>query len=109
MSFDALLRHTLVVKRNAATGTVDEYGQPVTVETTVATVAGRIEPKSAREVALLSQAGAVVSTHTGFLRPVAGLDTGCWIESGGVRYDITGMPDAAGAVHHLELALVAVV
>lgn len=109
MSFDALLRHTLVVKRLAATGTFDDYGQPATAETTVATVAGRIAPKSVREVALLSQAGAVVSTHTGYIRPLPGLDTGCWIESGGVRYDIVGMPDAAGQGHHLELELVAVV
>lgn len=94
---------------DAGTATFDDYGQPVTAETTVATVAGRIAPRSAREVALLSQAGAVVSTHTGYLWPLAGLDTGCWIESGGVRYDITGMSDAAGAGHHLELALVAVI
>lgn len=123
MSFDDLLRHTLVVKRQVqATVPVhvpagptdgdpvfDDYGQPVTAEATVATVAGRIAPKSAREVALLSHAGAVVSTHTGYLWPLAGLDTGCWIESGGVRYDITGLSDAAGAGHHLELALVAVI
>lgn len=111
MSFDALLRHTLVIKRMAETAppTKDEYGQPITAEATVATVPGRITPKNAREVALLSQAGAVVSTHTGFLRPLAGLDTGCWIECGGIRYDLVGINDAAGAGHHLELQLVAVV
>lgn len=123
MSFDALLRHTLVIKRNVQTTVpvhvppeptdgdpvFDEYNQPVMAETTVATVAGRIQPKTAREVVLLAQAGAVVSTHTGFIRPLAGLDTGCWIESGGIRYDIVGMPDAAGHGHHTELELVAVV
>lgn len=123
MSFDDLLRHTLVVKRQVQTTVpvhdpaeptdgdpiFDDYGQPVMAEATVATVAGRIAPKSAREAALLSQAGAVVSTHTGYIWPLPGLDTGCWIESGGVRYDIVGMPDAAGQGHHLELALVAVV
>lgn len=109
MSFDDLLRHTLVVKRLAASGSLDDYGQPVTAEATVAVVAGRIAPKSAREVALLSGAGAVIATHTGYIRPLVGLDAGCWIESGGVRYDIVGLPDAAGAGHHLELALVAVI
>lgn len=109
MSFDDLLRHTLVVKRMTATGATDDYGQPVATETTLATVAGRITPKNAREVALLSQAGAVISDHTAYLWPLAGLDTGCWIESGGVRYDITGINDAAGAGHHLELDLKAVV
>ena len=108
MSFDDLLRHTLVIKRNVATGAFDGYGQPVTAETTVTTVSGRITPKNAREVALLSQAGAVVSTHTAYLWPLAGLDTGCWIETGGVRYDITAINDAAGAGHHLILGLVAV-
>lgn len=123
MTFDALLRHTLVVKRNVQTTVpahdppeptdgdpvFDDYGQPVMAATTVATVAGRIAPKSAREAALVSQAGAVVSTHTGYLWPLAGLDTGCWIECGGVRYDITGVSDAAGQGHHLQLDLVAVV
>lgn len=123
MSFDALLRHTLVIKRNVQTTVpahdppeptdgdpvFDDYGHPVMAAATVATVAGRIQPRSAREVALTSQAGAVVSTHTGFVRPLAGLDTGCWIECGGTRYDIVGMPDAAGAGHHLELELKAVV
>lgn len=111
MSFDALLRHTLVVKQMTPGDPMilDDYGQPVVTETTLATVPGRITPKSAREVALASQAGAAVSTHTGFLRPLAGLHTGCWIECGGIRYDLVGMPDAAGHGHHLELELVAVV
>lgn len=109
MSFDDLLRHTLVVKRNAAGGTFDDYGQPVTTPTTVATVAGLIQPRRAQEVALASQAGAVIGDHVAFMWPLSGLDTGCWIESGGVRYDILSMPDAAGQGHHLELELRAVV
>lgn len=108
MSFDDLLRHTLVVKRLAASGTLDANGQPLTTETTVATVAGRITPKSAREVALASQAGAVIGSHTGYVRPLAGLGTDCWIESGGVRYDVVSIADAGGQGHHLELALEAV-
>jgi hypothetical protein len=114
MSFDDLLNHTLVIRRLAPTLDVDgapildAYGQPVSGEVTLATVAGRIEPRSAREVALLSGAGAVVSTDIGYLYPLAGLGTDCWIESEGIRYDITAMPDAAGQGHHLELALTAV-
>jgi hypothetical protein len=50
-----------------------------------------------------------VSTHTAYIWPLTGLTTACWIESGGVRYDITGLPDAGGAGHHLELDLQAVV
>ena len=109
MSFDDLLIHTLVVKRLTDAGGTDDYGQPVTPETTFATVKGRIEPKTASEVALLSQGGAVVSSHVGYIWPLAGLTTADWIESGDVRYDITGMPDGGGAGHHLELELRAVV
>ena len=114
MSFDDLLIHSLVVKRMAVTLDVngdpilDTYNQPVSAPATLATVKGRIRPRTAREVPLTSEAGAVVSTHIGDIRPLAGLGTDCWIESGGVRYDVTGMPDAAGAGHHLMLDLQAV-
>jgi hypothetical protein len=110
VSFDSLLRHTLTVKRNAVADppTYDEYNQPVTTVVTVATVKGLIQPRKAHEVALASQAGAVVGSHVGYMRPLAGLTTGDWIERGGIRYDVLAMPDAAGQGHHLELALQAV-
>jgi len=108
MSFDDRLLHTLVVKRMVATAAVDDYGQTIPREMTVATVRGLIQPRSARELALTSQAGAVIGEHVGYLRPLAGLGTDCWIEMGGVRFDILSMPDAAGQGHHLELALKAV-
>lgn len=93
---------------DAGSVTLDDYGQAVYAPEVLATVDGRIRPRTAREVPLTSQAGAVVSTHIGDLYPVTSLTTACWIVSGGVRYDITGMPDAAGAGHHLMLDLVAV-
>lgn len=119
MSLDALLRHTLVVKHLAQTTVpvhdpagptdgdpvYDGYGQPVTAEETLATVAGLVQPRRAREVELASQAGAVIGEHVGYVRPLAGLGTDCWVEVGGVRYDIVSMPDAAGLGHHLELGL----
>ena len=105
MSFDDRLRHQLVVKRMVATGTLDDYGQPVAVEATIATVPGLVQPRRAREVALASQAGAVIGEHVGYVRAIAGLDTDCWLEVGGVRYDLLSMPDAGGVGHHLELDL----
>jgi hypothetical protein len=93
---------------DAGTPTVDEYGQPVTSPITVATVAGLIQPRSAREIALTSQAGAVVGDHIAYMAPLAGLSTDCWIERDGNRFDILSMPDAAGLGHHLEVALKAV-
>jgi hypothetical protein len=74
----------------------------------VSTVEGRIRPLTAREAPLLGQGGAVATTHACDIYPVADLDTDCWIECEGVRYDITAMPDAAGAGHHLVLGLAAV-
>ena len=93
---------------DAGAETLDDYGQPVTAETTLATVAGLIQPRRAHEVELASQAGAVIGSHVGYMRPLANLGTDCWIEYGGVRYDILSMPDAAGLGHHLELDLRAV-
>lgn len=118
MSFDDRLLHTLVIKRASVTldgedaPVLDDYGQPVTGETTFAVVDGLIQPVQPRdphEVPLVSQGGAVISTHVGYMRPLAGLTTADWIEHDGIRYDITGMPDAAGLGHHLELALRAVI
>ena len=114
MSFDDLLIHELVIWHTAPLVDVDGhpvldgYGKPTVGPAILATVDGRIRPITAREVPLVSEAGAVVSTHAGDVYPVAGLTTACWIESGGVRYDIIGIGDAAGAGHHLALELVAV-
>jgi hypothetical protein len=89
----------------AGTATFDDYGQPVTAVTTVATVSGLIQPRRAREVELASQAGAVIGEHVGYLDPLTGLTTADWIEVGGVRYDILSIADAGGVGHHLELGL----
>ena len=111
MSFDRLLRHTLTVKRTApvtdgsGAPVLDEYRQPVMAATTVATVPGLVQPRSAREVALASQAGAAIGDHVGYLRPLAGLTTRDWLEVGGARYDIVSVYDAGGQGHHLELGL----
>jgi hypothetical protein len=105
MGIETRYRHTLVIKRASATGAFDVYGQPVTVETTFATVPGLVQPRSAREVAAAGQAGAVVGQHVGYLAPLAGLTTADWILLGSVRYDIVSIADAAGLGHHLEIGL----
>jgi hypothetical protein len=92
---------------------LDELGQPVTADDSKPGIAAAIQPKSAREVAAIHQAGASISTHTIYtierdfstadaivhdpeLCPVtADLPAG--------RYELTGIPDAAGVGHHLEL------
>lgn len=105
MSFDSLLVHELVVRRQSATGALDEWGQPVSTVVTVATVPGLVQPRSAEEVALASQAGAVIGQHRAFLRPLDGLGTDCWIEYGGERYDVLSIADAGGRGHHVEIDL----
>jgi hypothetical protein len=93
---------------DAGTASVDDYGQPVTAETTIATVPGLVQPRAAREVALASQAGASIGEYVCYMDLLPGLTTACWIELAGKRYDIVSLPDAAGLGHHLEAGLRAV-
>ena len=108
MSIQELYLHTLVVKRNEATGDVDEYNQPETAPVTVATVPGLIQPRSAREVAASSNGGADIGQHVAYLDLLEGIDTDAWIEKDGIRFDIVSIADAGGVGHHLELGLVRV-
>ena len=67
--------HTLSIERpHGADGVdvdtdvdLDEYGQPVRSFTELAEVPGLVQPKTAREIALASQAGAAIGNHTIFL------------------------------------------
>ena len=105
MSFDGLLIHKLAVER-ATSGPPAEYGQPTRTYATLATFRGRIEPKSAREVAQLSGAGAVVSDHTLRTRPrdLRASDRIRFEPDDGRRFEITGMR-LIGARHHLTIDL----
>jgi head-tail adaptor len=108
MSFTSLLRHTVEVRRRVAVldaglPTYDERGQPITALASKGTVRCRIEPLSAREVALLSQAGPVVGDHRLFM--VAGTDV---LESdqlvdGDRLFEVHRIDDLGGAGRYLEL------
>lgn len=104
MSFDSRLVHSLVIEREAA-GTVDEYNQPTQTWSTLSEVPGLLQPKTAREVAQLNQAGAVVSTHTIYMRPteVQPADRIRVVVGPPGTYQIDGVRDAAGLGHHLEI------
>ena len=106
MSFEGLLIHKLAVER-ATSGALDGYGQPSRTYATLATFRGRIEPKSAREVGLLSQAGAVVSDHTLYTRPrdIRESDRIRFDPADGRLFEITGIRDTAGSGHHLSVDL----
>lgn len=107
MSFDDLLIHSLAVER-ATSGALDGYGQPARTYATLATFRGRIEPKSAREMAQVNQAGAVVSDHALRTRPrdLRAADRIRFEPTDGRLFEITGIRDIAGAGHHLTVDLV---
>lgn len=107
MSFDRLLIHTLVIER-ATAGAVDAYNQPTLAWATLATKAGRIQPKMPDEIAQLNEAGAVVSTHTAWLWPTDVTEADRfssadeWVTG---TYQIDGVRPVMGRgqVHHFEL------
>jgi hypothetical protein len=101
MSFSGLLEHrlALVTPTFAVVG-----GETVQTGTDVVPVDGLVQPRTAQEIAALTQAGAEISTHVIFLdlRDVA---PGTWISDTpagtGQRYDITGVRrfDYGGSPH----------
>jgi head-tail adaptor len=104
MSFDSRLVHRLAIERSTA-GAVDDQNMPAQTWSTLAEVAGLIQPKSARETAQLNQAGVVVSTHTIYLRPtdITEADRIRAITGPPGTYQLDGIRDAAGLGHHLEI------
>lgn len=102
MSFDSLLRHELVIKR-LGPGAVNDWNQPTRTPATFATVRGLVQPKSAQELSQANEAGPVVSTHTIFARPIAGLKESDRIEVGGDVYQIDAINDAGGQGRHVEI------
>ena len=81
-------------------------GQPVYAWATLATVNGSIQPKTAREVALESQGGATITDTKIYLEPTDVLAADrirLAADTSGPYYEITGVRDAAGRGHHLEL------
>jgi head-tail adaptor len=112
MSFARLLRHEVSIVRRVAVldagePTYDGYGQPVTELATVGTWQCRIEPKalaSARELPLLSQAGAIIADHTLWGYPADLSEADRLVEvTDGREFEVTAIEDAGGAGHHIEV------
>lgn len=104
MGFDTLLIHRLAIER-ATEGAVDDQNMPAQTWTTLAEVAGLIQPKSALETRQLNEAGVVVSTHTIYLRPtdITAADRIRAVTGPPGTYQLDGIRDAAGMGHHLEI------
>lgn len=115
MSFAGLLRHKLIIERpyqvfDAGDPALDDYGQPVRQYETLAHVRGLVQPRSAREqaareVALVSQAGAAISDHTIFLLPtdLTTADRIRYDPDDGRSYEVMSIRDGGGQGHHLEV------
>ena len=99
-----LLRHRLVIER-VTNGAVDDRNMPAQTWATLAEVPGLVQPKSAKELAQLSQGGPVSSDHTIFLMPtdLRESDRIRFDPDDGRRYEVVGVRDAAGWGHHLEV------
>lgn len=109
----SIVRHVAVLDGDEAT--YDDFGQPVFADSTLASgVAAGIQPKSARELAAISQAGVTDATHTIYMLPrdvstgdqIVHVQSVCPmpVDLPDVTYQVTSIPDAAGAGHHLELS-----
>jgi head-tail adaptor len=116
VSIGSRLTHTVTIERSSSSGDPDdddEYGQPVRSPSTIATVRAAIQPKSDREVALTSQAGAALSDYRIYLLPTDLTTADAIIHDAqdcpmrpdlpDARFEIVGVPDAAGLGHHLEV------
>lgn len=115
MSFDSLLTHIVHIERDVETGADDDYGQAVTRPEVGQNFKAAIQPRSAREMALLTQAGAPLSDHTIFMRArllaqsdkIVHDSTLCALpetrDLPTATFEIDGIRNAAGLGHHLEV------
>lgn len=115
MSFRSLLRHVVHIERDVDSGTEDDYGQSVTVPSVGEDFRAAIQPKSIREVALLSQAGATVGDWTIYALPrqvstgdrIVHESSTCPVPETAdlpdATFELSGIRNAAGLGHHLEI------
>jgi hypothetical protein len=103
---DRLIHPLNIVRQPWDDANRDEHGQPTPGVPSVTAVSGLVQPKSAKEVANITQAGAAVSDHVIFL-PVVDLIAADAIEhdpDDGRRYEIVGVREFAfGSSPHLEV------
>ena len=105
MSFDARMIHTIVIER-PNDGAVNEYNDITTTYVELATVKGLVQPKRAREIAQLNEAGAVASTYTIYMRPTEVQPSDrLRVDDGAMAgtYEIDSVRNAAGLDHHFEI------
>lgn len=114
MPIERFLTHRVSIVRHTDTLSEDDYGQPIrTTDTLASLVPAAIMPKSDRELANVSEAGAALSDHKIYMLPRDITTADRIVHEAGVCpmvvdlpdgvYEITGVPSASGAGHHLEI------
>lgn len=110
------LTHTVTIEPSTfdgVPGNDDEYGQPDRVPGTPVTVKAAIQPKSDQEIALTTQAGGALADYRIYLLPMSLTTSAAIVHDAqdcpmrpdlpDARFEIIGVPDAAGLGHHLEV------
>lgn len=93
------LAHVLTVERPYGVDTgspgidVDDYNQPVREFRELAEVRGLVQPKTAREMALVSQGGPELGDHTIYLLRRDLTTSDRIVDATGTRYEIVGIRD----------------
>ena len=121
MSLSRFLNHRVSIVRRMVVldgmdqPVLDDYGQPTWMQEAIAAdVPAGIQPKRAMQMAAISQAGVTDADHTIYLFPqdittadaVVHTAASCPVANDlpDATYQVTTVPDAAGAGHHLEVS-----
>ena len=115
MSFSSLLTHTVHIERDEDSEQEDPYGGGTTIVGVSGPFRAAIQPRSAREIAASTQAGAPLSEYTIFMLPrvvspgdriIHDTDI-CTLpdqrDFGDMAFEINAIRQAAGIGHHLEV------
>jgi hypothetical protein len=112
MSFASLLDHKVFTRTFVDSGAEDDHGQPIVTPHDGSLFAAAIQPKSAREMLLVSQDGQALNDFTIYALPQSGLLPGmalihdpalCGkaVDLPAGRFDLNGIRSETGRGHHL--------
>jgi hypothetical protein len=106
MTFGALMIHPLAIVTPVSTASDDTYGQPIAGTPRTVQVRGMVQPRTAREMALVNQGGAEFADYTIFLPPMH-VSGAAYIRDDpdtGRRFQIVGVRSYEfGSAPHLEV------
>jgi hypothetical protein len=111
VSLGSLLRHDVTIVRDTAVldgngdPTYTELGHPVSTPVpSAATWRCLIQPRTSREIAILTEAGGTVSDHVVFGYPPGPRAADRLVCTDGRQFEVVGDPaDAGGQARHLEV------